>query len=289
VIAEVDKVMSPADRQMWLERVAQLSAEGLRAADTPSGARFYFDFWPVRRQIRLAGENKLPPGAPEWEQFGRELVRLAETHPREQGLFLVSEYQAARLPMGSEAAAPLCRPVLEALAKSPNASMAEEARTQLKNLELVGRPIAFTAVDGREVDVGKMKGKVVLIDFWATWCGPCIAELPNVKKVYAAYHAKGFEVVGIALENASLAPSDTPEQTAAKMAKAKKVLTDFTAKHELPWPQYMDGKYFKTDFAARYNIQGIPAMFLIGQDGKIVSTDARGPKLEQEVKRLLKL
>lgn len=149
--------------------------------------------------------------------------------------------------------------------------------------------LSFTAVDGRVVDLRSLRGKVVLIDFWATWCGPCIAELPNIKKVYTDYHARGFEIVGIALENARLAPTDTAEQAAIKHAQAKQVLTDFTAKHELTWPHYYDGKFWKNDLAVRYGIQSIPAMFLLDREGRLVSTDARGEKLEAEVKRLLGL
>ena len=147
----------------------------------------------------------------------------------------------------------------------------------------------FTAADGREVDVAALKGKVVLIDFWATWCGPCIAELPNVKKVYADYHAKGFEVIGITLENPGLRGKETPAETETKLEAAKKKMLDFTVKQEMPWPQYFDGKWWKNDYAVKFGIQSIPAMFLLDKEGRIAATDARGEKLESEVKRLLGL
>jgi thiol-disulfide isomerase/thioredoxin len=165
-----------------------------------------------------------------------------------------------------------------------------------KRLEVIeretGKPmdLKFTAVDGREVDLAKLRGKVVLIDFWATWCGPCIAELPNVKKVYAAYQDKGFEVIGISLENANLKPDDTPEQTAAKHAAARKKLMDFTAANHVPWPQHYDGKYWNNEISrGRFNINAVPATFLLDQNGVVAVVNVRGPQLETEVRRLLKL
>jgi len=165
-----------------------------------------------------------------------------------------------------------------------------------KRLEVIeretGKPmdLAFTAADGREVDLAKLRGKVVLLDFWATWCGPCIAELPNVKKVYADYHARGFEVIGISLENANLRPDDTPEQTAAKHAAARKKLLDFCAANELPWPQHYDGKYWNNEISrGRFNIHAVPATFLLDQRGVVAVVNVRGPQLETEVRRLLGL
>ena len=110
---------------------------------------------------------------------------------------------------------------------------------------------------------------------------------PNVKEVHAAYHDKGFEVVGIALENARLSPGDTVEQKAGKMAKAAKVLTDFTAKNEMPWPQYFDGKGWNNAISSQYGISSIPAMWLLDKTGKIRSTSARGPHLAKLVEQLL--
>jgi len=181
--------------------------------------------------------------------------------------------------------------VWQHLLDAPNAALRAKAAERLNFLGLTSRPleITFTSVDGRAVDLKNLRGKVVLIDFWATWCGPCVAELPNVKAVYAAYHDKGFEVIGISLENSQVSAKDTPEQADAKLVKAKKVLTDFTAKNEMPWPQYFDGKFWKNEISAKYAIKSIPAMFLLDQNGIVVSTNARGEKLESEVKRLLKL
>ena len=179
----------------------------------------------------------------------------------------------------------------ERLKTCADAGIRQGAAERLQSAQRMAKPLelAFVAADGRPVDLKNLRGKVILIDFWATWCGPCIAELPNVKRVYEAYHAKGFEVIGISLENGRLLPADTPEQTATKLTAAKKVLTDFTTKEKMPWPQHFDGKYWKNEFAVQFGIGAIPAMFLLDQEGRVVSTNARGPLLEQEVKRLLKL
>lgn len=165
--------------------------------------------------------------------------------------------------------------VLREFVDSPNRGARDYVRDRLRFFELSKKPfeLAFTALDGRRVDLANLRGKVVLIDFWATWCGPCIAELPNVKKVYAEYSSKGFEIIGVSLD----------------AEKDRQKFKDLVESEGVSWPQRFEGKGWKDPLAESYTISGIPAMFLLDQDGMLVSTNARGEKLEQEVKSLLKL
>jgi len=146
----------------------------------------------------------------------------------------------------------------------------DAAKKALKRIDSVGQPfeMAFAAIDGRQVDVQKMKGKVVLIDFWATWCGPCVAELPNVKKVYDKYHAKGFEIVSISLD------------------KDKRALEHFIEENEMPWPQYFDGKGWGNKFSLENDISAIPSMFLVDKKGVLRDLSAR-EDLAEKVQKLL--
>jgi peroxiredoxin len=134
----------------------------------------------------------------------------------------------------------------------------------------VGQPleIRFTALDGREVDLAKLKGKVVLIEFWSTSCGPCIGEMPAVKAAYQRFHERGFEIVAISLDD------------------KESVLRKFVAKKNLPWPQHFDGKGWENQFALRYGIFAIPTMWLVDKQGNLRVTEARF-RLEQRIESLL--
>jgi len=134
----------------------------------------------------------------------------------------------------------------------------------------VGRPlnIRFTALDGREVDLAKLTGKVVMVEFWSTTCGPCIAEMPMVKAVYRKFHERGFEVVAISLDDKEAA------------------LRRFIQEKEMPWPQYFDGKGWSNKFALQYGIFSIPTMWLVDKHGNLRDENARGD-LETRVQQML--
>ncbi|HZL35203.1 MAG TPA: TlpA disulfide reductase family protein [Tepidisphaeraceae bacterium] len=127
------------------------------------------------------------------------------------------------------------------------------------NLTAGQKALAFKAVkmDGSPVNFpADYKGKLVMLDFWATWCGPCMGEVPGLVKAYNEYHPKGIEILGISLDQPNA--SD----------KVKKV----TGEKGMTWPQVYDGKFWQAQIAQKYGIQSIPAAFLVdGDTGKILA------------------
>jgi peroxiredoxin len=124
-------------------------------------------------------------------------------------------------------------------------------------------------LDGKPFSVAHSKAKVVLIDFWATWCPPCIQELPNLLSAYEKYHAQGFEILGVSLD------SDRDQ------------LVSFLEKHKMTWPQHFDGGRWQTKVAQDYGINAIPATFLVDGKGVILAKDLRGEALSQAVAKAL--
>lgn len=146
------------------------------------------------------------------------------------------------------------------------------ARLILLHRSALGQPILdFTQNDvkGKPVRFSAFKGKYVLVDFWASWCGPCRAENPNVLKAYNAYKNKNFTVIGISLDDNG--------------GKWKKAISD----DHMPWTELSDLKGWRNELAAWYGIQGIPSNLLVGPDGKIIAKDLRGAALHEKLAALL--
>lgn len=124
-------------------------------------------------------------------------------------------------------------------------------------------------VNGKPLSIKSLKGKVVLLDFWATWCNPCKAELPNVLDTYAKHHAGGFEVIGISLDD------------------DREKLIAFTTKNKMEWPQFFDGNGWKNKLAEKYGVESIPATWLLDGQGRVIARNLRGEALEKAVSAAL--
>ena len=244
-----------AAKKLWDERTAALETAVEASSDAPESLRELFAGRKVSALVLPFTNGTLPA---DWAE--RLLPPIEEL--------------AARFPGGIGAFVFFSR-LISALEASPNSRVRELGEKRRRVLLAFERPLElkFTALDGREVDTAQWRGKVVIVDFWATWCVPCIQAIPKLKTLYARYHDQGLEIVNISVDNANARPA----------------LEKLVAKLEIPWPQFFDGKAHATEYAVRYGVQPIPHVLLAGPDGKIVAVNPTAEKLEAEIKRLLKL
>jgi len=183
------------------------------------------------------------------------------------------------MPDGEEVAAAAYQAFGGAFAKSSSPQvqkMGESFAGTLRRLSLPGKPMEITGTlleTGKPFDQKSLAGKVVLVDFWATWCGPCVAEIPNVLEQYEKYHDKGFEVVGVSLD------------------QDRDALEKFVSEQKIPWPilfEKSEGEGWQHPLATFYGISGIPTVILIGRDGNVITFDARGEKLGERLDAIFK-
>lgn len=152
-------------------------------------------------------------------------------------------------------------------------ALEESGRIESVTLEnLPGKVIEIEGMtlEGQIFEWEKYRGKVVLIEFWATWCGPCLREIPHLKEVYAKYRDRGFEIVGISVD------------------EDLKALKTGLAKHDFPWTVLSDQKWKEAGnlrLYDRFSVRGIPRGILLDQDGKVITIETRGEKLETELKK----
>lgn len=164
----------------------------------------------------------------------------------------------------------------------------EEARAELarnceqfqKRLGVNNKPLDLSALvdtDGKPIDMESYKGKVVLVDFWASWCGPCIQEIPNIEKVYSDKNKDGFEVISINLD-------ENREDLEAFLKSRKPLWKTYVSNSDKP-----EERGFQTAIAKAIGISAIPFIAIIGKDGNVAGIHVRGPKIESKVAELLAL
>ena len=187
-------------------------------------------------------------------------------------MFVLKQY--AGYDINADDVEPMFLALPEQLRASPAGKDMTEKLETAKKTGVGKMAMDFTQNDtlGIPVSLSSFRGKYVLIDFWASWCGPCRQENPNVDKAFNAYNNKGYTVLGVSLD-----------QPTAKDKWMKAIHDD-----KLTWTQVSDLKYWKNDVAVQYGIQAIPQNFLIDPQGKIVGKNLRGEALNKKLAELFK-
>jgi len=236
----------------------------LIASDAPIGMKLSADAHMVLLEVRPVGSTATRPAA----EKGRLIVEFAKRYARTEVALnsLIASVQLAELGGLDDLAEGFQNAIMTNFPRSRMAQMLKR-RWRWRNQPFKA---TLTKLDGKKLTLpDDLLGQVVVIDFWATWCGPCLAEIPNMKKLYAQYKPKGVEFVGISLD------------------RSRRVLEKFVRDEKIRWIQtYADQRGYDPT-AKAYEISAIPSIWVIGKDGKVFSTDARG-RLAEVIEKALK-
>ena len=247
--------------QQWGER-AYCVKPGGEAIVNATDIRIYREL----KEIRQLLEKQVGKNEPSEEENHQ-----AETRTREERKKLLEEKQLQSFINALEISNEGIRLQKEKHLKGkkkPSGASAVSVKT-LKR----GDPVpAFKvkALTGETISLKDLRGEVVLLDFWATWCGPCRPEIPRIREAYLKYHDRGFEVIGISLD------------------KDRKKLEKFIKDNEVSWPQVFDGNGWKSELAKLYGVHSIPRAILLNRETRVYTSKARGKELDRALAELFK-
>jgi len=230
----------------------------------PALARLYLE---TGREDKVDGVVELFKSSidTDYPRYYLTLARLLEMTDRDTELLQVFKALAEQNPNDRTAH----RKLAEIYQKLGDTELAKEHRLKAEPLlALIGKPVpdfSATALDGKPISLEDYRGKIVLLDFRATWSSACLEDTPNVKKVYDTYKDKGFDIIGISLDN------------------DEKMLREHLKKHEIPWRQVYSGKRWDSPIPQQYGIRNVPSGWLIDRDGTLISQQASGGMLEHLV------
>lgn len=270
---------------MGLMSLSSFAQQGLTAADSTRLAAYKLELAPIDQQMSdiLAKARAGQIAKEQMDSIGELYTRLA-SQKEARILEIIKENSNNMIPvafidrnlaysMDYEQLKQLCSPS-NAFFNHP---VMEVPKQLLANMEKHAIGNQFTDMtipdmNGKERKLSEWigKGKYVMIDFWASWCGPCRQEMPNVVENYKKYHAKGFEIIGISFDRSAEPWKKAVEQMG------------------MTWPQLSDLGYWQSAAAGVYGINSIPASILFDGEGKIIATNLRGEKLGEKLQELYK-
>ena len=232
----------------------------------PDAERLSILMNPVRRVLRVKTQAEVGPALVKATELLLQATRMfpAEIEPAANLLQFTDMLMAYDH-------AELAHEVLKQLKLPGNDPQVIAAASEaIKKFELLGKPVemAFTSIDGRKVDVADLKGKVVLINYWATWCGPCVASLPELKAAYEKWKPEGFEMLGISLDH--------------ELEPLQKMVKD----RNLEWPQHYDQQNERNRFAEQFGINSTPTIWLLDRKGNLRNLNARGD-MDEKIAKLI--